>query len=369
MIAGASKVMRRGAAVAHILAGAWHADPSPPQLSRAALAEITGPVLETGAGSLGWWRLRRSALAGTAAAGRLRQAYRLHTLQAARHEDHLRHVVAGLRSAGVEPVLIKGWAVARLYPETGLRPYGDLDLCVRPGQLAAAKAVLGSAAGRYGAVELHEGVPDVTDRTWGSLYRRSRLAPLVQGDVRVLGPEDQLRQLCLHFWRHNACRPLWLCDIAAALESCPPDFDWDYCLRGDQRLAGWTFCMLGLAGRLLGARLGEPHVAARAGALPAWLPATVLWKWGAPRDGQPFTYYLRRPAAFAEALRYRWLDPLKASYRAGAPPHSPPALLQLLSLLGRLAEMAARLHRHWRKRRRQPVQPFSLHRQGTSKFL
>jgi hypothetical protein len=368
MIVGPSHAIRRGAAVAHTIAGAWRANPPPPP-SRAPLGEVGGRLLEWGAGSLGWWRLRRSALASTAATGRLRQAYRLHTLQAARHEDNLTQVVAGLRAAGVEPILIKGWAVARLYPETGLRPYGDLDLCVRPGQLAAAVAVLTAAAGRFGPVELHEGVPDVTDRSWQTLDRRSRLAPLGGGDVRVLGPEDQLRQLCLHFWRHNACRPLWLCDIGAALESCPADFDWDYCLRGDQRLTGWVVCIVALAGRLLGARVAGPRLAGRAGALPAWLPAAVLWKWGEPRDGRPLTYYLQHPAEFPKALLYRWLDPLKASYRAGAAPRCPPVLLQLLSLIGRLVEMAARLQRHRRKRRPLPAAPFALHLQGTSRFL
>jgi len=29
---------------------------------------------------------------------------------------------------GVEPILGKGWAIARLYPERGMRPYGDIDL-------------------------------------------------------------------------------------------------------------------------------------------------------------------------------------------------------------------------------------------------
>ena len=65
-----------------------------------------------------------------------------------------------MTATGLQPILIKGWAAARLYPETGLRPYGDIDVCVRPDQLAAAKKLLHEAAGSCGWVELHEGVPD-----------------------------------------------------------------------------------------------------------------------------------------------------------------------------------------------------------------
>jgi hypothetical protein len=53
-------------------------------------------------------------------------------------------VVTALRSAGVEPVLLKGSAVARwLYPdEPGARGYADADLLVRPDDRAEAGRVL-----------------------------------------------------------------------------------------------------------------------------------------------------------------------------------------------------------------------------------
>jgi hypothetical protein len=43
--------------------------------------------------------------------------------------------------------------------------------------------------------------------------------------IRILGAEDHLRLLCLHLLKHGAWRPLWLCDVAAALESRPSSFD------------------------------------------------------------------------------------------------------------------------------------------------
>jgi hypothetical protein len=64
-----------------------------------------------------------------------------------------------------------------------------------------------SAATLPCAVDLHVAVPDLPDRPWDEVFRRSRLAALGEVAVRVLGPEDQLRLLCLHLARHGIARP------------------------------------------------------------------------------------------------------------------------------------------------------------------
>ena len=59
---------------------------------------------------------------------------------------------------GIEAVLVKGWAIARRYPDRALRPYGDLDVCVRPDSHARAAAVLARIASLDGPfVDLHSG--------------------------------------------------------------------------------------------------------------------------------------------------------------------------------------------------------------------
>ncbi len=362
-----------GERVAVALAGAWRrpAPLFPPSAQDLASA---GPcLLHTGAGGLGWRRLRRSNLRTTRPARELREALRLDTLQVCILEEHLKEVVGRLRSAGVEPVLIKGWSVARLYPEPGLRPYSDLDLCVRPDQLPATTKVLSAMAETHELVDLHEGVPEVADRTWEELYRRSRLGRLDNVDVRVLGPEDQLRLSCLHFWRHNACRPLWLCDIGAALEAIDDDFDWEYFLTGDPLLVDWIVTICALACRLLDARCKHPTIAERTKRLPRWLIRTVLWKCGPGVIKRPLLHYLRHPGELPAAVLYRWLDPIKACFRMGLPAARSMAWIQLVSLLGRPVELSVRARRIVAKRlrawRRAPAQPFSLHLQGESRFL
>ena len=154
---------RRGRLVASILAGAWCAflPPPPPSLSPAALIGVTPLLLGTGAASLGWWRVRSSELRTSTAAHELRQAYRLYTLQAGRQERQIVQAITLLRSRGVEPLLVKGWAVARLYPERGLRPYGDIDLCVWPEQYAVVVAALAATAAETVVVDLHKGLPQL----------------------------------------------------------------------------------------------------------------------------------------------------------------------------------------------------------------
>lgn len=266
------------------------------------------------------------------------------------------------RAAGIEPILVKGWSAARYYPELGLRPYGDLDLCVRPDQLTAAQAVLSKAAGDCATVELHEGVPDVTDRAWEELYRRAELVPLGTRPIRVLGPEDQLRQLCLHMWRHGAIGPKWLCDIGAFLEALPANFDWDYCRHGQRLLNDWVACLVALAEQFLGARTLRPAPAHRAAVLPRWLVPNVLWTWGTGFEDRTLNHVLRHPAALFQVLRNHTLDPIRACHRLGLSPHHSLLWILLLRCVSRPLEWPARL---WRGRTRlfpRAAQPFDIHR-------
>jgi hypothetical protein len=331
-----------GVLVAEVLTGAWRQAPPPLQLRPEALAAAVPLLLQSTAAPLGWHRLRAAGLHTARPARALQHAYRLQVLQAATHEQHLQEVVTFLRATGVEPVLVKGWSVSRLYPETSLRPYGDLDLCVRHDQAAAAMTALTRAGRRQWLVELHRGISDLKDRTWDEAWRRSRLARLGDVEVRVLGPEDQLRLLCLHLMRHGACAPLWLCDLGAALEARPADFDWDYCLHGHPSRSAWILCLLGLAQQLLGARFDEPALAARTD-VPPWLAPAVVARWAGPvRDSS-------------------LLDPLKSAYRRRLRPGLGRRAVLLLGLLGRLAEVPARLRRQVRRWRCPPGRPFELH--------
>src|SRR5262245_59089185 len=165
--------MSPGSVLASLLRGIWRHNPPAQAISEDELTQVIPLLLRSGGGGLGWHRVRHSGLQLSVAAHSLQQAYRLHAIHAAVHEQMLLVLFRALRAAGVEPILIKGWASARLYPEPGLRPYGDVDLVVRPEQYAAAMAVLNEGQSDECAVDLHRGLRGMHDQNIEALYARS----------------------------------------------------------------------------------------------------------------------------------------------------------------------------------------------------
>jgi hypothetical protein len=316
--------IERGEAVASALSGAWRHEPPASRLSREEL-RLVAPLLDrSGAGALAWWKVRRSNLSGTDAALGFLQSYRLQTLRAAVREDEIGTLFSLLQSAGVDALLVKGWAAGRAYPEQGLRPTGDIDLCVKRSQYLKAKEVLASHDGRRFWVDLHEGFGKLCERGAGELYERSRLFELGGSRVRVLGEEDNLRLLCFHMLRHGAWRPLWLCDVAAAVESRGEEFDWRRVLGGSRSRSNWVLSALGLAHCLLGANVEDTPAEGSAARVPRWLVASVLERWARPfateqgtlKHRAPMRAYLRSPRGLLRDLRNRWPGPVEATIAA-----------------------------------------------------
>ena len=215
---------------------------------------------------------------------------------------------------------MKGWAIARLYPDPHIRPSSDVDLCVRRADYRAARVALAHPSDRILPVDLHRGFGTLDEEDEAILFRRSVLVDCSGVPMRVLAPEDHLRVLCYHMLRHGASRPLWLCDVALALEVRPPDFDWTRCLGPSPRVANWVTCAIGLARRLLGARVHDTPLSAHAGRLPRWLAPTVLRQWGQERRPLiPLAGHLRHPGRLlAEALAH-WPNGVQSTVALGRP--------------------------------------------------
>jgi hypothetical protein len=340
-----------GELIAKALAGAWRLSPPALVLSPDELERITALLYGGGAGALVWRRLRQTTLQALPAAVALQQAFRLQTLRAARAEREIQRAFQMLRSAEIEALLFKGWAAARLYPEEGLRPWGDLDLYVRPRDHARATNLLQTPGALTCTVDLfHQDLANLDERGVEELFARSRPVALGDAEVSVPCEADHLRLLCLHWLRHHAWRPLWLCDIAAALENRGADFDWDVCLRrGTERQRDWIICALALACRLLGADARDTPVEPLIESLPQRLPRAVLKQWQFPikyhePDNLPMLTLLRRRAGLFKALRARWPNAIEATYDARSPfTRIPSAPSQLRLYLARAASFQARL--------------------------
>ncbi|GAC1458803.1 MAG: hypothetical protein PVSMB1_08710 [Gemmatimonadaceae bacterium] len=302
------------------LARAWRltAPASEPHLR---INDYAPRLVETGCAALAWRRFPASSEPGSIS-DLFRQASRINALTGAIGQVELQYAFETLRRAHIEPLLLKGWAVARMYADASWRPSGDIDLAVVPADHAKALRALRHLPPSLAGIDLHVGLPEFHPERIDDVFARSRLVRLDGSDIRVLAPEDQLRLLCLHFLRHGGWRPLWLCDVAVMLEGLSAEFDWELCLRGSPYTSAQIALVSRLAVVLLCASPAHLHPSIRTARVPEWLLRATLVQWGSRYDrytGMPLRDHFRLRQGRITALRRRWLNPIEATIALGAP--------------------------------------------------
>jgi len=326
------------ALVARILTGSWRAAPPPCDLTPDEIGRVTPLLTTSGGTALGWWRVKDTELA--AHAQTLRGSAQLLALDDTAKEAALSQVCALLNGAGVTPLLFKGWAAARNYPQGWLRPYGDFDLVVARESFATAHAALAAKATRFRgtdfalpfgphghcAVDLHDRLDDCYATDVAHLMARASTVTLPGGTLLVPSPEDHLRLCAIHLFRHGGWRPLWLCDIAAMSEAALSDFDWDACLGEKQTTAAWTAAAIMLSHRLLGARIDHLPARVQQQPVPDWLVKTVLRYWQDPRAEVVLPPRSGQFLAPRASLLRHWPDPIAATIQTGGGPGPGPRL-------------------------------------------
>jgi hypothetical protein len=321
-----STALSIGKLVADFLAGSWRARQAPLNMPLSDLERITSLLYNSGGTGLAWWRIHESDLKTTPCGGLLHQGYRMQALQTPINEERIVTAFRLLRDAGVEPILVKGWAAAQFYAHRTLRPYGDIDLVVRPSEYSTAREALKRAEARTWWADLHQGLKMLEDRPVEELFERSRTVTLSDTKIRVLSHEDHLALLAIHLFKHGAWRPSWLCDIGAMVEDLPATFDGNVCFGSNKNRAGWIACAIALSHQLLGANIDDPRLSRPVEGVPAWLLRAVLEQWGnlfsadhlpvQPRPPRPlFAHSLRKPKTLGREIRERWPDPIVATFR------------------------------------------------------
>src|ERR1051325_8237678 len=311
-----------GRLLARALTGAWRTGQQPPfELSAAELEQVIPLLMASGGAALGWQRLRDSELRNSPTGELLQQAYRLQSLQSEIQAQSIQKLFRLLRQASIEAVLAKGWAAANLYGDRTLRPFGDIDICVRARDHGRLNDVLSTGEAKGCWVDLHSNFSEIGNRSVEELFSRSKLLSIGDEPVRVLGDEDHLALLCIHFLKHGAWRPLWLCDVAAAIESAPSSFDWQLCLGTDRTRASWIKTTFSLAQKLLGASLDRLPSELRAVPVPQWLVDTIHKQWSHPfaayqapmNHPVPVSEIWRKPGSWPDGLRQGWPNPILAT--------------------------------------------------------
>jgi hypothetical protein len=210
------------------------------------------------------------------------------SLQNKVHEARICEAFALFRKNDIEPILIKGWSAARLYPESHLRTYTDIDLGVSFADFDKAEELLEDEDAKKLNIDLHNEFRHLDNVDWSSLFRDSHTVPLNGTDIRILSAEDHLRILCVHWLTDNGAEKERLYDIHYAVENRPAGFDWQKCLdRAGPTRRRWVVCAIGLAHKYTGLSLDGLPFSAEAGNIPPWLIKSIEreWKLAVPLKG------------------------------------------------------------------------------------
>jgi hypothetical protein len=310
-----------GRLVADALRGAWRISPPPLEMSPTQFDAVESQLVASGCGALIWRKISASNTIVPAGAT-FHDIYRSSALSAARQRRTIEVIMEQFAQLKIRSILMKGWALARLYPEIGMRATGDIDLCIAPEDRERAGEILNDA-GLIDSVDSDHLEFTLSGDSYEDVFERSVIHELDGVPVRVLCPEDSLRLVCIHFLQHGGWRPLWLCDVAVSIENRPADFDWARCVGDDPVRSDWVVSVLALAGVLLDATIDNTPAAEKRGRLPAWFVASVLEKWGTlsieqARNGYfPAVRTLLRPILLTRALNHRWRDSIRATVMAG----------------------------------------------------
>ena len=205
--------------------------------------------------------------------------YRWQLLQMRVYEKRISEAVVFFRANNIEPILIKGWAANRNYPERHLRRFVDIDLLIAPRQFDRAVACLENYTDNY-LIDLHCGARHLDSLSYQNLFENSRLIKCLETDVRVLRPEDHLRVLCVHWLTDGGENKERLWDIYYAVANRPKDFDWERCLdEVSEKRKKWITCAIGLTHRYLRLDVKNTPFADKIIDIPAWMIKTVEREW------------------------------------------------------------------------------------------
>lgn len=270
--------------------------------SRVAVAQRVSPLL--------WRVVQPWATSEDSWSSPLRDDTRRCKAQALMVRPRLRsELLEPLIAAGLQPMVIKGAAIADRYREPGLRPMDDLDILVRPDQHRLATEALRRAGWRttrrqgpkYSLslshpampglpVDLHHDLAVPVDQvfrfTAADLWEAGQTRSLFGVPAFVPAPASELLLLATHAGKpyHNFDRLLWAVDAAVIIDAASASgtpIDWNWVQEVSRRAAARSALAVLLAqAARLGAQCPAPLREVEAGAARRWAldaPCSETW--------------------------------------------------------------------------------------------
>ena len=222
----------------------------------------------------------------------LRQGFRANAIRNTYLARELIRIAGLLKEKGVTAVAFKGPVLAdAIYGDLTLRQFVDLDILVRPSDLAVTRELLSSQG--YTSLFSGLGVDELSffqcyednfgkgdgvvciDVHWhmnpqyfayapegDALWRRTIQMELQGTTVTALATPDLLLHLCVHGAKHGWARLAWICDVAVLIRR-NPELDWPALVAEAASLGARRLLLLGLylAYDLLGAAVPAQLIA------------------------------------------------------------------------------------------------------------
>ncbi len=249
------------------------------------------------------------------------------------------------RRNNIEPILIKGWAVARLYPPENPRAFADIDLCVAAKDFENAKKIIETDEAKRLNLDLHCGLRHLDTVEWDDLYDNSILLPIDNTLVRGLRLEDHLRVLCVHWLTDSGARKERLLDIYYTFHS-NPEFDWERCLDSVSDIRRrWIICTIGLVEKYFAVSLANTPFEFEKISIPKWLIDSCEREWKNNLPLKPLHLCLTNPHEFFRQIRKRFPpNPIQATVETeGSFDSRSRAFYQLKNVLQRLSPSFKRI--------------------------
>jgi hypothetical protein len=199
-------------------------------------------------------------------------------------EESLKSAFRLFRQHAVEPILIKGWAAAREYPEKYERVFSDIDLCVAPNEFRRSLEIISTEEGKKLNIDLHCGLRHLDTVGWDDLFVNSQIVSLDEECIRVLCPEDHLRILCVHWLTDGGAYKERLLDIFYLLQNNLESFDWDLCFsRIDQNRRDWIIKTIAMVKRFYALDVSKMPFAEELDSVPKWFIKELEREWASER--------------------------------------------------------------------------------------
>jgi hypothetical protein len=261
------------------------------------------------------------------------------------NQEHTSKAFRTFRGQGIEPILIKGWAISRFYPRSNSRISTDVDLCIPPDDFDCARELWSSTSANLSRIDLHRGLEDRDLLEWSELFDRSYLVDLNGTAVRVLSDEDHLRIVCAHWLIDGGVYKDKLWDIYYLVSNRKLDFDWDRCLNAAGRnRKTWVLAALATARDHLQLDTSGLSDEIRNFQLPEWYNSTLEKEWRlGPYPRIRIWLALNRPKTLLTQIRRRFPpNPIAATTDTEGPIDETPRLRYQLKSISKKLRPAAK---------------------------